>query len=217
MRENIFSASILNADFASLAEDIKKAEKAGVEMFHLDIMDGHFVPNITFGPKMVKDLRRRTSLPLESHLMISQPLKYLDDFISAGSDWISVHIETLNETEAQRVIEKLKAKLVKVGFALNPDTPLSKIVPFLEDLDFVLIMSVFPGFGGQRFIPEVLDKISGLRKEFSGDIAVDGGLSDKTLPLVAERGANIFCVGSFIFSSSNYTDAIRRLKNAISD
>ena len=103
MRENIFSASILNADFASLAEDIKKAEKAGVEMFHLDIMDGHFVPNITFGPKMVKDLRRRTSLPLESHLMISQPLKYLDDFISAGSDWISVHIETLNETEAQRV------------------------------------------------------------------------------------------------------------------
>lgn len=217
MGKIIVSASILNADFSRLSEEVKNAEAAGVQMFHLDVMDGHFVPNITFGPKLVKDLRSQTSLTLESHLMIKEPLKYLQEFIDAGSDWISVHVETLDDKDARRIIKNVKSNLKKIGFALNPDTSLSKVEPYLGELDFVLIMSVFPGFGGQKFMPEVLGKIQDLRKKYDRDIAVDGGINDKTGPLVAEKGANILCVGSYIFANSDYQNSIRRLKNAIRD
>ncbi len=214
MRKILIAPSILSADFSKLSQEIKAVESAGADLIHIDIMDGHFVPNLTFGPKLVKDLRKETRLPLDVHLMIENPLKFIDRFLEAGSDWISLHIETLKDDNFFLAKRKVKRYPCKLGLVLNPNTPLEKILPFVSHLDFVLVMSVFPGFGGQGFMPEVLDKIGALRKIFQGDIAVDGGINNETSRLVIEKGANVLCAGSFIFGSADYAESIKSLRES---
>ncbi len=206
--------SILSADFSCLRRELKKIESAGADMVHIDVMDGHFVPNITIGPVVVKYIHKSTSLPLDVHLMIENPLKYIDAFLRAGSDMITVHIETISKSKVKSQKSKLKAKGVKLGISLNPDTPLSKIKPVLKYVDFVLVMSVNPGFSGQGFIPAVGPKIRHLRSIFKGDISVDGGINDKTAPLVIKAGANILAAGSYVFGAKDIKSAIERIRNA---
>ncbi|MCX5708274.1 MAG: ribulose-phosphate 3-epimerase [Candidatus Omnitrophica bacterium] len=204
--------SILSCDFSRLAEEIKAVESAGADLLHVDVMDGHFVPNITIGPVVLKDIRKVTKLPLDVHLMIEHPERFVDSFVASGADMITVHIEVCGKKTLQALRNKLKLKKVSLGISLNPKTPYAKIKPILGLVDFVLVMSVNPGFGGQEFIGSVIPKIKRLRSEFSGDIAVDGGINENTGKLVVEAGANILAVGSYIFKSKNYKETIRRLK-----
>ena len=206
--------SILSADFSCLDREIKRAESAGADMFHIDIMDGHFVPNITIGPVVVKYIRRVTRLPLDVHLMIEDPQNFIDDFIKAGSDMITIHIETINAKRYPLYAKRLKAKGIKAGISLNPATPLSKIKSLLKYADFVLVMSVNPGFSGQAFIPAVLPKIRELRSIFPGDICVDGGVNDKVAGSIIGAGANILAAGSYVFGAKNIKLAIERIRNA---
>lgn len=206
--------SILAADFANLEKEVKKVEMAGADFLHIDVMDGNFVPNITIGPCVVKDLRKITNLPLEAHLMIKRPEIFIDDFVKAGCDMVSVHIETISKSKIKNQKSKLKNKGVKLGIALNPATPLSKIKGILNIVDFVLVMTVNPGFSGQKFMPEVVPKIRKLRTVFSGDIAVDGGINDVVAPDLINAGANILAAATFIFDSKDYKKAIERLRNA---
>jgi ribulose-phosphate 3-epimerase len=177
-------------------------------------MDGHFVPNITIGPAVVKDIRKVTGLALDVHLMIEDPERFIDRFAEAGSNMLTLHIETVSVSKLVRIKDRLKAKGVKLGLSLNPTTPFSKIKPALRIVDFILVMSVNPGFGGQNFIPEVLPKIKKLRSQFNGDIAVDGGINNRTARLVVRAGANILAAGSYIFKSNDYKQAIRSLRCA---
>ena len=207
--------SILSCDFSRLAEEVKAVERAGADFLHVDVMDGHFVPNLTIGPAVVRDIRKVTKLPLDVHLMIEHPEKLIDAFLLAGSDMITVHIEVCAIKTLKALRRRLKSQGVEFGISLNPATPFVKIKPILNLVDFVLVMSVNPGFGGQEFISAVLPKIKKLRSEFNGDIAVDGGINEKTGKLVAQAGANILAAGSYIFKSKNYADSIRRLKCVI--
>ncbi len=204
--------SILSADFNNLAAELKKVEQAGADLIHVDIMDGHFVPNITIGPVVVNYIRKATKLPLDVHLMIENPVKYLDVFVNAGSDMITVHIETVNIKELAAMAKLLKSKGVKLGVSLNPATPLAKIKKALPLVDFVLVMSVNPGFSGQEFIPSALNKIRQLRAIYKKDIAVDGGINNITGRLVREAGANILAAGSYIFGAKNTRKAINSLR-----
>jgi ribulose-phosphate 3-epimerase len=204
--------SILSADFSCLDREIKIVEKAGADMLHIDVMDGHFVPNITIGPLVVKYIRKVTGLALDVHLMIAKPLEFLDEFIRAGSDMITVHIETLSVAKFKALSARLKNKGIKFGVSLNPSTPLKKIKGVLKYVDFVLVMSVYPGFGGQEFIPAALPKIRQLRKIFAKDISVDGGVSDKNAARLINAGANILASGSYIFKSRDKKKAIERLR-----
>jgi ribulose-phosphate 3-epimerase len=204
--------SILSADFSELGAELAKAKSAGADLIHVDVMDGHFVPNITIGPVVVKYMRRATTLPLDVHLMIKDPVKYLGAFIAAGSDMITVHIETVSLRQLQAIGKELKKKKIKFGISLNPGTPLARIKPVLRLVDFVLVMSVNPGFGGQAFIPQALDKIKKLRAVFAGDIAVDGGINRQTGKLVKAAGANILVAGSYIFGANNIKQAINSLR-----
>ncbi len=206
--------SILSADFRCLDREIKKVELAGADMLHIDVMDGHFVPNITIGPVVLKYIRRVTKLPLDVHLMIDNPENFIDEFIRAGSDMITIHIETINVKRYPLYAKRLKSKGIKAGITLNPATPLSKIRPLLDIVDFVLVMSVNPGFSGQAFIPEVLPKIKELRSIFDGDISVDGGVNDKVAGSIIKAGANILAAGSYIFGAKNTKLAIERIRNA---
>ena len=206
--------SILSADFSCLEREIKRVESAGADMIHVDVMDGHFVPNITIGPAVVKEIRKVTKLPLDVHLMIEKPQDFIDDFILAGSNMITVHIETLSPLGLRAMSHELRAKGIKFGISLNPATPLSKIIKVLPYVDFVLVMSVNQGFGGQKFIPSVLPKIRKLRMVFKGDISVDGGVNDKVADSLIKAGANILAVGSYIFKSKDAKSAIERLRNA---
>ncbi len=204
--------SILSADFSCLDREIRKVESAGADMLHIDVMDGHFVPNITIGPVVVKYIRKVTVLPLDVHLMIEEPLEFLDEFIKAGSDMITVHIETLASAKFRALSLKLKSKGIKFGVSLNPNTSLKRIEGILKYVDFVLVMSVYPGFGGQEFIPAALAKISELRKVFKGDISVDGGVSDQNSAKLIAAGANILASGSYIFAAKDKKKAIERLR-----
>jgi ribulose-phosphate 3-epimerase len=204
--------SILSADFSCLKDEIRKVEKAGADMLHVDVMDGHFVPNITIGPAVVKDIRKVTKLPLDVHLMIENPGDYVDLFVKAGADMITFHIETISKTELRIKSQELRKSGVKVGISLNPATPLKRIIPVLGLVDFVLVMSVNPGFGGQEFIPSAVAKIKQLRAIFKGNIAVDGGINDINAKKVIQFGANILAAGSYIFKSNNCKEAIRRLR-----
>ncbi len=204
--------SILSADFSNLSAELKKVEEAGADLIHVDVMDGHFVPNITIGPQVVKYLRKATSLPLDVHLMIENPAKYLDVFVKAGSDMITVHIETVSLGELSAIAKKLKAQGVKLGISLNPGTPLLRIKKALTLVDFVLVMSVNPGFGGQAFIPGAVNKIKQLRAIFKKDISVDGGINNITASLVKNAGANILAAGSYIFGAKNIKKAINSLR-----
>jgi len=206
--------SILSADFSCLEREIKSVEAAGADLIHVDVMDGHFVPNITIGPVVVKYIGRVTKLPLDVHLMIENPVKYVDAFLAAGSDMITVHIETISLARLKQLAAALKKKKIKLGISLNPATPLSKIKKTLKIVDFVLVMSVNPGFGGQAFIAGVVPKVRQLRAIYDGDISVDGGINDKTAKMVIKAGANILAAGSYIFSSRNRRKAIEKIRRA---
>lgn len=206
--------SVLSADFSCLGEEIKKVEAAGADFLHVDIMDGHFVPNLTIGPAVVRDIRRITKLPLDVHLMIENPEYYIDKFVKAGSNMITVHIETISKAKIIAQKSKLNASGVKLGISLNPTTALNKIKGVLDFVDFVLVMSVNPGFSGQEFIPGAIRKIKQLRSIYNGDISVDGGINELTAAQVILAGANILASGSYIFAAKDKKLAIERIRNA---
>jgi len=192
--------SMLSADFANLERDLKKVEETGADLLHLDIMDGHFVPNITMGPDQVAMLRKTIKIPFDVHLMISEPLKYIDQFADAGADIITVHVES--EGDIQACIDAIIAKGVKPGLVLSPDTPLSVLEPYLDQIEMILLMSVYPGFGGQSYIKASTEKIKACRKMINGrliDLEVDGGVNFKTLKEIVEAGANVIVSGSCLF------------------
>jgi ribulose-phosphate 3-epimerase len=211
--------SILSADFTRLGEQVREAEEAGAERIQVDIMDGHFVPNITMGPLVVEAVRRCTTLPIEAHLMISNPEQYVEDFAKAGSDVIIVHQET--SPHLHRLIQQIKAAGKMAGVALTPSSPIILLEDILPLLDMVLIMTVNPGFGGQDFIPATLPKISHLRKMIDQqrlhcDIEVDGGIHESIVPLVVQAGANLLVAGSAVYNPrESVAQAIARLCNAI--
>ena len=209
------SPSILSADFANLARDIKIATDAGAEYVHVDVMDGHFVPNITIGAPVVKALRKATDKVLDVHLMISDPDRYLDDFIKAGSDIITVHYESNGDTLEQ--LKKIKAAGVKASCTIKPGTPADVLFPLLPYCDMVLIMTVEPGFGGQTFMEEMLDKVRVLQQEMkerrvSPLIEVDGGVNEENVVLASQAGADICVAGTAVFRSPNPAEAIRRMQ-----
>jgi len=210
--------SILSADFTRLGEQVREAEEAGAERIQIDVMDGHFVPNITMGPMVVEAVRRCTKLTLEAHLMITNPQEYIETFAQAGADVIIVHQEVC--PHLHRVIQQIKATGKQAGVALNPSTPVFLLQDILSLLDMVLIMTVNPGFGGQDFIPEALPKISTLhqiikQRDLHCDIEVDGGIQEKTVPQVVKAGANLLVAGSAIYNKKeSVQQAITRLRNA---
>ena len=208
--------SILSADFARLGEEIKAVESAGADWIHADVMDGHFVPNITFGPLIVEAVRRITALPIDVHLMIENPDAYIADFADAGATFISVHLETC--VHIHRSVQLIRECGAKPGIVLNPSTPLQSLDWILEDVDYVLIMSVNPGFGGQQFIPSSLGKIRELRLKIEGRnlntlIEIDGGVNENTIADIANAGADVFVAGSAIFGSHDYKKTIDALRN----
>lgn len=217
MGQNIeIAPSILSADFAQLAREIERVEKAGANVIHLDVMDGHFVPNITIGPPAIASIRKVTNLPLDVHLMIERPDRYLDDFIRAGANWISVHVEADNHLD--RTLHYLQEKGIRAGVAINPGTSLGTLDEVMPWVDYILVMTVNPGFGGQKFIPSMLKKIRRIRESvvcnnYRTRIEVDGGISAHNLNEVIAAGAEIIVAGYAIFGSDkDASEAVRDLK-----
>lgn len=216
MAQNIkISPSILSADFSILGDEIKSLEQAGADLIHIDVMDGHFVPNITMGPPIIKMVRKCTKLPFDVHLMISPVEKYIKAFADAGSDIITIHPEATDNLK--RAVATIKSLGKKAGVSLNPKTPISALMDVINDIDLILIMSVNPGFAGQSFMSEVLPKVTELRKMINDkklkiDIEIDGGINFETAPLAVKAGANILVSGTTIFSGS-LKDNIQKLRN----
>ena len=216
MAQNIkISPSILSADFSILGDEIKNLEKAGADLIHIDVMDGHFVPNITMGPPIIKQIRNCTKLPFDVHLMISPVEKYIKAFADAGSDIITLHPEATDNLK--RAVQTVKSFGKKAGVSLNPKTPISALMDVINDIDLILIMSVNPGFAGQSFMGEVLPKVTELRKMINDkklkiDIEIDGGINFETAALAVKAGANILVSGTTIFSGS-LKDNIQKLRN----
>lgn len=211
------SPSLLSCDFARIAEEVERVEAAGADWLHVDVMDGHFVPNLTLGPPIVKKIHEVASVPLDVHLMISDPLEYAKPFADAGAEVLTFHVEALESiAKCREVIAAYRDHGIKeVGVALNPATPVERVEELLGEVDLVLVMSVVPGFGGQSFMPEVLDKTRWLREQgYTGHIEMDGGLAEKTLPLCVEAGANALVAGSAIFGADDMAQTIRGFKDA---
>lgn len=208
--------SVLSADFAKMGEEIKSVEKAGADIIHLDVMDGVFVPNITFGIKMVADVRKTTSLSLDCHLMIVHPEKYVKDFAKAGADYITVHYEACGENLKDTLLQ-IRENNVKCGLVINPDTPVEKIENLIPLCDMVLVMSVFPGFGGQKFIADVLDKCRAIRKIIDENnldclLEIDGGINADTAKSAREAGCDVLVAGSAVFGASDRVAAISSVR-----
>lgn len=210
MGKVLIAPSILSADFSKLGQEIKDVEHAGADWIHIDVMDGHFVPNITIGPIVVKSIRPVTKLPLDVHLMIKNPQDYIESFVKAGSDIITFHIEA--EESPKEIIKLIRYFKKKVGVSIKPKTDLKPIESILPMVDLVLIMTVEPGFGGQEFIFDCLTKIEELRKIFKKDIEVDGGINEATAAEVVKHGANILVAGTSVFGQKDYAKVIKRLR-----
>ncbi|NKB81218.1 MAG: ribulose-phosphate 3-epimerase [Nitrospirales bacterium] len=217
MTTTYIAPSILSADFGHLAEDIARVEQAGADFIHVDVMDGHFVPNLTIGPPIVKALRQTTALPLDVHLMITNPDQFIPEFAQAGADYLTVHVETC--PHLHRTIELIKTHGVKAGVTLNPATPLVSIEEIIPDVELVLIMSVNPGFGGQSFIPGTLAKIRRARQmlrhiQSQALLEVDGGVKVQNVAEIVQAGADVLVSGSAIFDSPDYGETIRAFRSA---
>lgn len=215
MSKIMISPSILSAEFAKMGEGVENVEKWGADLVHCDVMDGVFVPNITFGMPMVKSLRKYSKLPFDVHLMITEPEKYVEEFCDSGADIVTFHPDA--SKDVRLAIDRIKAKGKKCGLVLNPDKPLSLIDGYWEDIDMLLIMSVYAGFGGQKFIPEVLDKVTNARKILKDlgrdiDIEIDGGINEENAKMVIDAGVNVIVAGSAVFKSSNPTETIKKLR-----
>jgi ribulose-phosphate 3-epimerase len=212
--------SILSADFAKLGDEIRSVEEAGADWIHVDVMDGHFVPNITIGPLIVEAASSVTTLPIDVHLMIENPDRYISDFAKAGADLISVQVETC--VHLDRTIQMIKEFDLRAGVVLNPSTPLSSIEWVIEQVDLVTIMSVNPGFGGQDFIPNSLEKVRALRKMIKDQslsilVEIDGGVNEKTIKDISDVGVDVFVAGSAIFKSSDYKKTITKFRELIGE
>ncbi len=212
MSRVIVSPSILSADFANLERDIKLVENAGADWIHVDVMDGHFVPNITIGVPVVASIKKITSLPLDVHLMIDNPEKYINAFAQAGADIITFHYEAVNDVD--RVIDLIKSCNVKAGMSIKPKTEPKLVIPFLKKLDLLLVMTVEPGFGGQKFMPDCADKIPLIKKNAGENliIQVDGGINAETARICTDFGANSLVAGNYIYKSNNKKEAILSLR-----
>lgn len=209
------SPSILSCDYGKIAEELKNMEACGVDYMHIDVMDGHFVPNITLGAPVVKCIKKATSVPFDVHLMISEPLKYIDDFAAAGADIITFHTEC--DSPIDETIDRILSHGIRASLTVKPNTPVEEILPYLDKLSMVLVMTVEPGFGGQSFMEDMMPKVSLLRKEINRrgldcEIEVDGGINEKTIALAAKAGADVFVSGNAIFSSPDRKAAVEKFK-----
>ena len=210
MKKIMIAPSLLSADFSRLAEEVRDVERAGCDALHIDVMDGHFVPNLTIGPLVVSALRKVTKLPLDVHLMIDAPSRYIAEFRKAGADWITIHVEA--EDGVRKILQEIKKLGAKAGISLRPKTTAETLLPYLGDLDLILVMSVEPGLGGQSFMPEMMEKVKVLRPKFQGLISVDGGIGAGNASQALEAGADILVAGSAIFGKSDRIKAIQEFR-----
>ena len=210
----LISPSILAADFVNLEKDIKKVQKGGADWLHVDVMDGHFVPNITIGVPVVRSIKNVTTLPLDVHLMIDNPEKYVDAFYMAGADIITFHYEAVSADNILPLIRKIKAHGIKAGISIKPDTKVDVLMPYLDDLDLVLVMTVEPGFGGQKFMQNCADKLPFIKQHSKDNliIQVDGGINAETAAICRDLGANCLVAGNYIYSSEDINSAIESLR-----